>query len=290
MLTIGRIDRTGEVHQGDASISVWEEGICVARAAGGYEGAQRWERQFKRDVFARIVQTLRRIGWTVGPWDETEHYKAIALNHRSCSKGELKGELALCGRHIEFKMWQGVNTPTRPDHGGKYEWNKEACAPYLLRLEMQRTRNRIREYLCNVFTGYTCAQPRDCGQRLDARSDKELSSWRRADADGNTLSHGAVRWCRDRKGRLIRGRVYGGINGMWTLVYGPGRGDQTTHSARQYFGYQPGMPRRSVDPGVRAKRLKAELEKAIKAENFERAVVLRDVIRADAKAQGVSHG
>lgn len=48
-----------------------------------------------------------------------------------------------------------MNTPTRPDHGGRYESNLEACMPYVLRLEMERTRRRIRDYLCNVFSGYT---------------------------------------------------------------------------------------------------------------------------------------
>jgi hypothetical protein len=320
MLTIGRIDRVGEIHLGDARLAVWEEGISDARAAGGFRGAEQWERQFKRDVFARIVQQLNRLGWVcIVPADKIRLYGAsFARSHRYCRKGELQAELSVSGRCIEFQMWQAVNTPTRPDYGGRYESNKEACAPYLLRLEMQRTRSRIREYLCNVFTGYSCVPPKldspnpdplawfNSGwdgeyekrrgvHRFDRGldgwpSDKELRSWSRADADGVALNHGAVRWWRDRKGRLIRGRVYGGINGMWALIYGPGRRDHTRQSARDFFTYKPGMARKLAAPAVREKRLKGELAKAIETENFERAAVLRDVIRADALAAAADSG
>ena len=61
----GQIDRTGLVCFGDASVSIWEEGIKSARDAGGPKGAEDWERQFKkREVFARVIQMLNRLGWT----------------------------------------------------------------------------------------------------------------------------------------------------------------------------------------------------------------------------------
>lgn len=316
MLTAGRIDRTGQVVFGDASISVWEDGISTARAEGGWDGEKNWERLFKRDVFARIVQTLNRLGWTVAPWEKAGEYRCIALNHRTCHKGDLKGELSVCGRHIEFKMWQGVNTPTRPDHGGRYEWNKEDCAPYLLRLEMIRTRRRISDYLCNVFSGYAFVPQKISSPNPDPLawfnshwdgeyerrrgvhrfdrgpdgwpSDKELGSWKRTDADGALLTHGATRWIRDRKGRLARGKVYGGINGMWAFIYGPGNSDHTHLSTHEIFSYQSGMQRKAVAPSVRAKRLKSELMKSVAAENFERAAVLRDILRADSAAGGTT--
>lgn len=305
--TIGRIDRTGTVHFHDASISVWEEGLAPARAAGGPKGADAWERQFKRQVFYRIVQTLNRLGWTVAPWDRACQYKAIANSHRTCSKGDLRGELDVSGRAIKFEMWQGVNTPTRPDHGGRYESDKEACMPYVLRLEMERTRRRIRDYLCNVFTGYTFSPPKIASPNPDPLtyfndkwdgehekrrgthrfdrgadgwpSDKELGSWGRKDKDGVPLNHGDVRWLRDRKGRLMRGSVYGGINGMWMFVYGPGQRDYTYENAGRFFTYRAGeMQRKVVDERVRRKRLEQELARATAAMNFERAAVLRDVL------------
>ncbi|GAB4059097.1 UvrB/UvrC motif-containing protein [Uliginosibacterium sediminicola] len=313
---MAQIKRTGTVNFHDASLSVWEEGIAEARAAGGIKGADQWEREFKRDVFARIVQQLRRLGWTVSmpaidPHD-VQHYggtvaRWAAERRRNCHKGALKGELEISGRAIKFKMWQSVNTPTRPDHDGKYESDKEGVMPYVLRLEMTRTRNRLRDYLCNnVFAGYEFVPSRISSPNPDPLAyfndswdseyekkrgthrfsrgpdgwpdDSCLKSWKQTDADGVRLNHGDTRYWRDRKGRLIRGRVYGGINGMWMAVYGPGKRDHTHKSAHEFFSLKPGMPRKRVREDDRRKRLESELAKSVKEMNFERAAVLRDIL------------
>jgi hypothetical protein len=298
-----RIAREGTVHFHDASLAIWEEGIAAARNAAGWNGAVAWERQFKRDVFARIVQTLNRLGWTVGP----QHHIFTRNNARFCQKGDLKGDLLVSGRHIEFKMFQSVNCPTRADHEGRYESNKEACMPYVLRLEMQRTRNRIRDYLCNVFEGYTFVPPRVespnpdplayFNSTWDGEYEKKRGEHRfkrgsdgwpdetvvgqhaRTDRDGAVMNHGDVRWTRDGKGRLLRGRVYGGINEMWMLVYGPGERDSTHQHARAFFTYRPGeTPIKDVPERAHRNRLTDELDKAVKAMQFERAAVLRDIL------------
>lgn len=307
-LTKGRIEREGRISFGDASLHITEEGLGAARDLGGINGANEWERQFKKQVFLRIVQQLNRLGWTcIVPPDYIKQYGlSFAQSRRECSKGDLKGFLDVSGRCIEFEMWQGVNTPTRPDHGGRYESDKEAIAPYLLRLEMIRTKSRIRDYLCGVFTGYTFVDRRAPSanpdplahfnamwdseyevsrgvHRFTRRSDgwpddKEINNWCRKDADGNILHHGDVRWARDRKGRLRRGRVFGGINGMWLFVYGPGSDAYTTHNHTDFFTFVDGVTPIKVNESLRRRRLEAELSKAVGAMNFERATILRDLL------------
>ncbi|MDF3837110.1 hypothetical protein P3W85_29765 [Cupriavidus basilensis] len=302
-MTKGRIERSGKIHFGDASLAVWEEGLRAARDAGGYKAEQAWERDFKRDVFARIVQQLNRLGWTVGP----QTYIFTGNNSRYCTKGDLQADLKVCGRHIEFDMFQNVNAPERPDHGGRYQRDQEKHMPYVMRLEMERTRSRIRNYLCNVFIGYEFQPPDISSPNPDPLayfndswdgeyekrrgihrfkrgadgwpSDDEISSWSRKDKDGALLNHGDVRWMRDSKGRLLRGRVYGGINGMWLFVYGPGQRDHTHKNANTFFTYRAGeTPRKLVHSDVRRKRLEHDLQKSVEAMNFERACVLRDVL------------
>lgn len=308
-MTKGRITRAGSIHFHDASLSIWEDGLGDARKAGGYQGEKAWERQFKREVFARIVQQLNRMGWTVAPWVDSDKYKAIALDRRTCAKGDLQAQLSLSGRHIELEMWQDVQN-VENCNGGRYDFDKAERMTYLQRLEMERTRRRIRDYLCNVFTDYTFDPPKIKSPNPDPLayfndtwdsefekrrgthrfnrgadgwpSDNELASWSRKDADGALLSHGDLRWTRDRKGRLLRGRVYGGINGMWMLVYGPGQRDHTHESANRFFTYRPGeTAHKLVAPHERRKRLEVELSKAINAMHFERAAILRDVMAQD---------
>ncbi len=313
--------RTGTVSFGDACLSIWEEpGVPL-------NWGSTWEPAFKCDVFARIVQTLNRLGWTCTmPPLDPRGVKAYGGSverrgrerQRFCVRGALKADLDLSGRSITFKMFQSLNCPTRPDHEGRYESDKEACMPYLMRLEMERTRRRIRDYLCNVFDGYSFQPPKVSSpnpdplayfnERWDGEyekkrgthrferdangwpSDLALGSWDRTDHDGVKLEHGAMRYARDSKGRLRRGRVYGGINGMWMLVYGPGRQDYMHQTAATYFTYTPDMPRKIVSTHRRQQRLQGELDKAIKAMNFERAAVLRDILHPARPAKDCVRG
>lgn len=298
-LTTGQIARTGSVRFTDAALRVWEEGL----AGLPWDQRETWERQFKRDVFARIVQTMNRLGWTVSP----STHIFTSNNARYCKKGDLQADLRIGGRSISLEFFQNVNAPDRPDHGGRYQFEKEKHMPYVLRLEMERTRRRVRDYLCNVFTGYEF-EPEDVrspnpdplayfndkwDMEYDKKrgvhrfhrgadgwpSDKELSSWSRTDKDGAQLNHGDVRWYRDQKGRLLRGRVYGGINGMWLFVYGPGRRDFAQDNASRFFSYQEGKtPRKLVDARLRIGRLKHELAAAVAQMDFKRAEVLKHVL------------
>lgn len=301
----GQIGRAGVVSFGDASLSVWEEGISAARAAGGYKGEKAWELAFKRQVFVRIVQTLRHLGWTVTqppikPHD-VKHYggrvaRWASERHRDCSKGELKGELEVSGRSITFKTWQGVNTPTRPDHGGRYESNLEACMPYVLRLEMERTRRRIRDYLCNVFSGYTfkpsdpamglmgvTAEEKAAHDRRTSghyrpaldRAEISMTSNTRA-CDGGTIEHGSRVWALDHKGRVITGTAYYSLNNRWQIV--TGRYGLTCAGTESIFTSPPENLRVKRNARERRRRLEGELAKAVKAMDFRRAEVLKNIL------------
>lgn len=303
--TIGRIDRTGVVHIGNATLSIWEEGIPSPHAAGGHKARDAWEAKFKKDVFTRVIQTLNRIGWTVEqpaikPHD-VKHYGGTVARwaterHRDCSKGDLKGELSISGRCIDFKMWQGVNTPTRPDNGGRHESNKEAVAPYLLRIEMDRTRRRITEYLCNVFTGYT-VRPREPRLGIMGVTATEMSAHRRRTSghyepeldraeismpsnakarDGGTIEHGAKVWALDHKGRIITGTAYYGLNNRWDVV--SGRYGLINVGTSEIFTRQPEFLRAKRNDMARRTTLERKMQAAAKAMDFRRAQVIKDVL------------
>lgn len=108
-------------------------------------------------------------------------------------------------------------------------------------------------------------------------SERELTSYGSGnrDRDGHLIGHGETRLFRDRRGYIARGRVYGGINGMWMTVYGPGEHDVTHLSSKELFSGDPRlMPRRLKKP----KSLTVALAEAVERQDFERAIVLRDLI------------
>ena len=307
----GLVAREGKVSFGDASVSVWEDGIPAANSVDGFKKRDAWEAAFKRQVFARIVQTLNRLGWTVvqppiKPHD-VKHYggrvaRWASERHRDCSKGDLKGELEVSGRCINFKMWQGVNTPTRPDHGGRYESNLEACMPYVLRLEMERTRRRIRDYLCNVFSGYTFdSKHRSIYRKPLQHTAMEIiqqhysESWHYKgtdfeeykakkyglpgnlrSADGVDLTHGQRVWTTDWHGRWVEGTALYNINNMWWVVLG--RYDYTNKACFDLHTVPPPDVRKKQNQRQRRKRLEGLLAEAVKAMDFDRAKMLKAII------------
>lgn len=290
----GQIARVGRVNFGDASLSVWEEGIPSPCA--GFKERDAWDLAFKRQVFARIVQTLHRIGWTVEPWSRAGQYKAIGNNHRSCRKGALHAELSVSGRCIEFKMWQDVTQSENPN-GGQYDFDKEKRMPYVLRLEMERTRRRIRDYLCNVFEGYTFEPPREPPMGLKGLTAEEKAAHNRRTSghyrpaldraeismpsnavarDGGTIEHGARVWALDHKGRVITGTAYYSLNNRWQIV--TGRYGLTYAGTESIFTSPPENLRVKKNDRQRRQRLEGLLADAVKAMDFDRAKVLKAIL------------
>jgi len=299
------IERAGTITFGDASLNIYEEGIAAARAQGGYAGEQAWERKFKREVFARVVQTLNRLGWTctmpaIDPHD-VKHYggnvaRWAAERRRFCTKGNLKADLEISGRTIALKMFQSVNAPDRPDHDGRYQNDLEGHMPYLLRLEMERARRRIRAYLCNVFTAYTFKEPKPKlgpdgvtaleyaahARRNSGHYVPELDRARICNrgndksADGYQLENGTPVYAIDYHGRVVSGIAFYSLNGNWQVVTGRYSLIHVWHN--QIYVKSPGNVRVRRNADRRRKRLEAEMAGAVKSMKFERAAQLRDIL------------
>lgn len=291
---MAQINRTGTVSFGDASLNIWEEPKRTSLAQW-----DEWGKLFRKQVFKRVIQQLNRLGWTVGEWDKADDYRCIAHNHRSCQKGYLKAELDLSGRTIVFKMWQDVANITREDGLGRYEFDKEARMPYLIHLEMQRTRNRLRDYLCNVFAGYDFKDSSPNANRRgpggltamewvdrDIRSSghfvEELGHARISmecnarSAEGGTIKHGDPVYTVDRKGRIVTGTAYYDLNQSWYVV--TGKYGVICSQASEIYLHNPGCLRVKRNERLRRQRLESEMASAIKAMDFKRAQVLKGVL------------
>ena len=295
----GQINRTGSVWFGNAAIRITEEGLGAARRHGGFSGEKEWSAAFKRDVFTRIIQTLNRIGWTckIPPVENKMLGASYVRTQRDISKGHLKGHLSITGRCVGIEFWQSVNTPTRPDHGGKYEHDKEGVMPYAIRLEMERTRRRIRDYLCNVFTGYEFQLPNNPAMGLMGMTATEKAAHARktsghyvADldrarisneqgarsADQKLIEQGSTVWANDASGRVITGVAYYSLNSRWAIV--TGRYGLTYVDSSQIYIDQPAHLRIKRNADIRRKRLEQELDKAVASLDFKRAQVLKGVL------------
>lgn len=294
---MSQIHREGELRFGDAYLGVLEN-----PERRSWDQWQEYEREFKRQVFKRIVQQLNRIGWSVEvPQEMIEQYsRSFAENHRYCRKGDLQGLLDLSGRCIKFEMWQDVaNVENR--NGGRYDFDKEKRMPYILWLEMERTRRRLREYLCNVFSGYQFQdQLRDGRHPKRGPGSLTAVEWVEQDirssghfnedlghapinmkcnaqsADGGVITHGARVYAIGYDDRVVVGTAYYDLNSSWWIVTGK-YGAICVQSSNIYLG-NPGDLRRKRNERKRRSRLESELSKAVKSMDFQRAQVIKDIL------------
>lgn len=252
-----------------------------------------------------MLDALSRAGFTVtkDPRIEKE-YPILSDSHDAGSHGELKFESNYYPLGFKFEFYQDVVFEN--SNGGKYDFNKESKMPYLIKKRYQLAIKKLEHTALQLGFKYRESARKvnpakypleafniqwDMGEmargtlRFDRGphgwpSDKEINSWCRKDADGMILDHGDEKYLRDSKGYLLRGRVYGGINGRWMFVYGKNPSDVTHASAYEFFSCNPSEVNRKVSPYRKAKlsRIKDE---AIKTDNFEKAALIRDLLNLE---------
>jgi hypothetical protein len=249
-----------------------------------------------RGVYDDLIRLLRRHGFSVRPDEHVKkNYPSLSETHRV---GRYRGEhlefsLESNGIHTEITFFQEL-VKENPN-GGKYDFNKFSKMPFLVRLRFQWIREKIREFLegrglplqskvespipdpLAWFNDGWSSNRFDRGED-GWPSDKVLKSWSRKDANGEIIGHGDVVHFRDHSGHPVRGLAYGGINGMWTVVYGPGVRDYAQEPAC-YLSRKPLPKGRWFRPDVRRSRIQRKLDKAVESMCFERAIGMRDALK-----------
>jgi len=287
---MSRIDREGRVAIGNHRLSVLEEGI-----PRDWDARKVWERQFKKDIFKRIIQTMGRCGWAscIPPEDIKQYGMSFATGHRYFQKGFLRADLSLCGRCIEIEFYQNVVVDSRDDHWGRYDHNNHKVIPYMMGLEIRRMQNRISSYLCNVFTGYavkpqspergssTALDIVDYRMRNSGHFDEALGRCGGDDrcgnnksADGSIVKHGERVWFFDSHGRIATGTAFYDLNMMWHVV--TGKYDFRVLPSWQLMVKCPEDFRVKRNEDRKQRTVGALLESAVKSQDFERAIILRD--------------
>ena len=211
------------------------------------------------ETFNRICDNLRSIGFEIGSDPDIDrNFPTLSGTHRYGSWGrlEFKAETFPVGCRFEFYQNVDFSNP----NGGQYDFDRRARMPYLIGKQFEFAMRSVREHLVsrNFFerTEVKFANPDPLAyfnDRWDGEWEKkrgehrfkrgedgwpllsELNSGANLDADKVPFWHGDTLCARDRKGYLRRGRVYGGINGMWMMVFGPGPRDCTHLSHWELF-------------------------------------------------------
>lgn len=247
-----------------------------------------------RALFHRTMNRLAELGFTVGDDPRiVRDYKILAPHHRvgvHPSGLMFKSEVYPIGFKVEF--YQELITVNKC--GGAYDFDKVGKMPYLIRLHWQLVRAKLTAFLLGLgWKDETEPVPTTADEIIAKRRADwmkshgphfydSISSYNAKDRDGGVLTDGCFRYFRDHDRRLGRGIVWHSANNMWmvrvnrTCVRYMAASElfQCEHPAQE--------PRRFVRPDIRKVRLENIKAKAVSSEDFERAAVLRDILKAEA--------
>ncbi len=274
-------------HRYDANISIWN------RTPTGPV----LNKDQDMETYEGIRMLLVRAGFTFHQDPHIKkHYRSIAAYHHCGERGDMAYTSAISGMHTELRFFE----PTRANNpnGAQYDSDRLERMSYLGKQRFFLLYRKIGDLLRERAFECTDDPPavdgldwlrqrraKDFSGRWAETGNREwiegpIPAYNRTDADGRLMSEGDVRYGRDYDGHLVRGRVYYALNHMWLLVAENGACLSNHHSGA-YFSWKLGLKRRYVNPKPPLER---ELKAAVAAQNFEKAIILRDALRKLAAA------
>lgn len=255
---------------------------------------------FRSEIFEGLLRQMKARKWKVTADPEVlKRHRCISPNYRVASRGELRAEISICGRHIELKLW-AETWPIDNPNGHRYDFGKRDRLRYLDRLRVVLEFRRIEAWLrtfCAVTVtdrnltirvgrgGLTALEAIEANYATSWHSDKALgrpicwSDYNAKSSDGALIEHGATVWFKDHGGRIGRGTAYYHINNMWWVV--SGRWARRNLGSHEIFVHQPADLRRKRNDRLRRERLERELARAIRLSNFRRAETLTRILFGD---------
>lgn len=269
--------------------------INVASRTNEVEPHLGWTKPDYKTLSA-VIRALKAKGFTftTDPRIDNEHYRTLNKYHRMGRRQTPSGDLFVATEAhpagLTFEFFQNVVMVNR--NGGRYDFDKRDKMPYLIGKAYEVALRAALDALDDAGFSFQAARHRlDPKGYFEGRysdgpdgwpSTEQLGgkSWRITDAGGRLIQSGETRLFRDFDGRVRRGRCYGGINGMWLVTFGPGRGDLRQLSSYKLFEGDPSaMPRRAIPRLTAISRLRRLLDDAVRAQEFERAIRFRDALR-----------
>jgi len=240
-----------------------------------------------RDLVNSMKRTMKKAGYSFR--QDVKVHKLIRRGYFAGSKDDVHfaAEAAASGLKIEF--YEDVIRDNKS--GGRYHFDKMEKMPYLRRQKVNLIIQKLAARL--EILGYRDETPVPSSrawafvqqERADLiafqgqnfyEDERYRGYGNSQDADGKLIVEGQVKYFRNYWGQLRRGVVWRHINNMWWAICN--EGEVYNIAAFEFFDWDPARHKRHEvrDPAARVERL---LKKAVVAQNFEKAIGLRDALR-----------
>jgi len=246
-------------------------------------------------TYGAVIRHLRDIGFKVGPDPLIKkRYPSLSAKSRLGFHGHLRVTIEQRGRVVELKFYQELVTVN--PNGGRYDFDRRAKMPYLIRLRYDHTVLSLQRMLAERGMPM---QREPAPLRGRARIEQQRAEWVRShgpkmygqpipaynagSADGVNLIDGQAVWFRGRDGRLRHGEAWHSANNIWMVLVAGGVVECL--GSFELYASRPLTPikGRWFEPATVRGRLVDAKAKAIASEQFERAAAIRDALAAHSK-------
>ena len=250
------------------------------------------DESFRTDVFIGLLKRLGQGGWAVGPDAEiVKHYNVLKQYNRRASKGELEAQIQISGRVVKLELWAD-NYDGGNRNGNRHGYDKRQHMPYLTNLRVELEFRRVVAWARERFAvtlspeklrppqisaaDHIAADYADSCHKDKALGRPVASPGNSRSGDGGMIEHGARVWYIGRDRRIRRGHAFTHINNMWWVI--EAKDAVRNLSSHEIFVSQPAELRRKRNERDRRSRLEAELARATRLMDFERAATLRRIL------------
>jgi hypothetical protein len=274
---------TPTISEHDASLSLWWDNPEDPRIPG---------------IRQAVIRHLRDRGFRiyVDPQMIRNYSAGFARNYHQGTKGDLWVRVERSGRCLEIKFWQEIVTENR--NGGRYDFDRRKKMGYTLCKRYELERNLLVAALGFPFEPCKQASPlRGIAFIADKRTnrketffpcplgqrDSEKERRNSMGAAGALIHDGDEVFFRtgySANWRIQRGIAYHNINNMWWILLPDGAVRNLASYEIAHAGHFQLLPSRIVPHKTALDRIGAVMAKAVAAEDFERAAILRDAKNA----------
>lgn len=198
----------------------------------GWNDRDKWSHY---SILHKLLNFMKTRGFSVGKDPRIEReYKSLSKDHWYGRQKDLEFKAKRYPRGFSIEFFQTIN-------GNEYDSDKYDKAPYLIKLqwikEMKHIENFIKETIpnigCHTKIKYKSSEDKVKQHLIESwHKPQENTNFNLSDLDGTTveehynnkdrdkkvLYNGQIKYFRDYRGRLKRGKIYHNINNMWWVI------------------------------------------------------------------------
>lgn len=276
---------------GDASISVRPK--------------EDFSEEENKKIMLSICALLRKNKWDIRvPYEDradSQFGKAagrrFACRYRKGMHSGLEFESHAYPAGMEFNFWENINDHSGDNfNGGKHIFNKESKMPFLTRMRLNLTRQKIVSHLSKYYDleikdktpvlgskrelalDTVIKRIKSSGHYIEelGRAEICMQGYNDKSRDGLTIKHKMPVYAVDYHGRIIKGIAYYDLNASWSVV--TGLWDYKIIQARDIFVNKPEDIRSKQNERARRCCLEGILSEAISIMDFKKAQTIKDIL------------